>query len=105
MSVTQVSPPRRKRRGRRALIVLLVIVIVLVAGFFIADYFAKKYATGYVRDQVASSLGLPSTAPVTVDLGGTLAEFGGQLFCQGDHISTGPAHAALLICPDMNVEI
>ncbi|MDQ1546584.1 MAG: hypothetical protein QOH69_1488 [Actinomycetota bacterium] len=69
MSTTIVEAPRKKRRGRRALIVLLVIVLVLVAGFFVGDYFAKKYATDYVRDQVASSLGLPSTTPVTVDLG------------------------------------
>ena len=69
MSATVAEAPRKKHRGRRALIVLLVVVVVLVAGFFVGDYFAKKYATGYVRDQVASALGLPSTAPVTVDLG------------------------------------
>jgi hypothetical protein len=69
MSTTVVELPRKRHRGRRALIVLLVIVVVLVAGFFVADYFAKKYATGYVRDRIASSLGLPSTAPVAVNLG------------------------------------
>jgi len=69
MSTTIVEVPRKKNRGRRPLIVLLVVVIVLIAGFFVADYFAKKYAESYVRDQIASSLGLPSTAPVTVDLG------------------------------------
>jgi hypothetical protein len=69
MSTTVAEVPRKKPRGRRALIVLLVIVVVLVAGFFVGDYFAKKYATAYVRDQVASSLGLPSSTPVTVDLG------------------------------------
>jgi hypothetical protein len=69
MSTKPVEILRRKHRGRRALIVVLVIVVVLVAGFFVGDYFAKKYATSYVRDQVASSLGLPSSTPVTVDLG------------------------------------
>jgi hypothetical protein len=69
MSTTIVEVPNKKHRGRRALIVSLVIVVVLVAGFFVGDYFAKKYATAYVRDQVTSSLGLPSSAPVTVDLG------------------------------------
>jgi hypothetical protein len=69
MSTLVSEAPRRKHRGRRALVILLVIVVILVAGFFVADYFAKKYATDYVRTQVASSLGLPSTAPVTVDLG------------------------------------
>jgi hypothetical protein len=69
MSTAVVEVPRKKRRARRALVVGLVIVVVLVAGFFVADYYAKRYATAYVRDQVASSLGLPSAAPVTVDLG------------------------------------
>lgn len=69
MSITVAEVPRKKHRGRRALIVLLVIVVVFVAGFLVGDYFAKKYATDYVRAQVASSLGLPSTTPVTVDLG------------------------------------
>jgi hypothetical protein len=66
---TVVEVPRTRHRGRNALIVIVVIVLVLVAAFFVGDYFAKKYATNYVRDQIASSLGLPSTAPVTVDLG------------------------------------
>jgi hypothetical protein len=69
MTTEVIGVPRKKHRGRRALTILLIVVIVLVAGFFVADYFAKKYATDYVRSQVASSLGLPSTAPVTVDLG------------------------------------
>lgn len=66
---TVVEVPRTRHRGRNALIVIVVLVLVLVAAFFVGDYFAKKYATNYVRDQIASSLGLPSTAPVTVDLG------------------------------------
>ena len=64
-----IEVPRKKHRGRRALIAILIIVVLLVAAFFVADYFAKKYATDYVRTQIASSLGLPSTAPVTVNLG------------------------------------
>jgi hypothetical protein len=69
MTTQDVGVPRKKYRGRRALVILLVIVVVLVAGFFVADYFAKKFATDYVRTQIASALGLPSSAPVTVDLG------------------------------------
>jgi hypothetical protein len=69
MSTTVAEAPRKKHRGRRALIVVLVVLVVLIASFFVGDYFAKKYATDYIRDQVASSLGLPSTTPVTVDLG------------------------------------
>ena len=66
---TVVEVPRRKHRGRNALITLIIIVVVLVALFFVGDFFAKKYATDYVRLQIASSLGLPSTAPVKVSLG------------------------------------
>jgi LmeA-like phospholipid-binding len=69
VTTTVAEVPPRRHRGRRALVVLLVVVIVLVMGFFVADYFVKKYATNYVRDQIASSLGLSSTAPVSVDLG------------------------------------
>jgi hypothetical protein len=69
MTTRVVEVPRKRHRGRNALIAILVIVALLVAAFFVADYFAKKYATDYVRTQIASSLGLPSTAPVTVDLG------------------------------------
>ncbi|HEX4442682.1 MAG TPA: LmeA family phospholipid-binding protein [Galbitalea sp.] len=66
---TVVEVPRRKHRGRRALIALLVVVLVLLVGFFVADYFAKKAATAYVQQQVATALDLSSTAPVAVDLG------------------------------------
>jgi len=61
--------PRSKHRGRRALIALLVVVVLLIGAFFAGDYFVKAYATNYVREQVAASLGLRTTAPVTVDLG------------------------------------
>ena len=61
--------PRKKHRGRRALIALLVVVVVLVVGFFVADYFAKRAATAYVQQQVATALDLSSTTPVAVDLG------------------------------------
>ena len=88
MTTQVVGVPRRKHRGRRALVILLVIVVVLVAGFLVADYFAKKFATDYVRTQIASSLGLPSTAPVTVDLGS------GSILLQAaagsiDHVNVG----------------
>lgn len=69
MATTVVEVPRRTHRGRRALIVILVITVVLVALFVVGDYVVKQYATGYVREKIASSLGLPSVAPVTVDLG------------------------------------
>jgi LmeA-like phospholipid-binding len=69
MSTTVVEVPRRKHRGRNALVILLVVVLVLVAAFFVGDYFARKYATNYVRQQVATALDLPSTAPVSVNLG------------------------------------
>ena len=69
MSTTVVTAPRRRHRGRRALIALLVIVVLLVVAFFVGDYLARKFATSYVRDQVATALDLPSTAPVSVQFG------------------------------------
>ena len=45
MTTSVAGTPRKKHRLRTALIVLLVIVLVLVVGFFVGDYFAKKYAT------------------------------------------------------------
>ncbi|HEX4058555.1 MAG TPA: DUF2993 domain-containing protein [Galbitalea sp.] len=68
MSSVAVAP-RKKHRGRNALIAFVIVVVLLVAAFFVADYFAKKYATSYVQQQVATALDLPSTAPVHVDLG------------------------------------
>jgi hypothetical protein len=69
MPSTVVEVPRNKRRGRRALIAFLVVVVVLVALFFVADYVAKKIATSYVQQQVATALDLPVTASVTANLG------------------------------------
>jgi hypothetical protein len=68
-TTTVIEVPPKKRRGRRALIAILVVVVVLVALFFVADFVARQFATNYVRQQVASSLGLASDAPVAVDLG------------------------------------
>lgn len=69
MSTIVVETPRRKHRGRRALIAIIVVIVLLVVAFFTADYFAKQYATSYVQKQVATALGLSSTAPVDVSLG------------------------------------
>jgi hypothetical protein len=69
MTTLIVEVPPKKHRGRRALIAILVVVAVLVALFLVADALAKQYAADYVRKQVASSLGLPSDAPVSVDFG------------------------------------
>jgi hypothetical protein len=69
MSSTDVTLPRRRHRGRRALAAFIVIVVVLVALFFVADYVAKRLTTDYIQQQVATALGLSSTAPVSVNLG------------------------------------
>ena len=68
-SPSQAPSPRRRHRGRNALIAIIVIVALLIVAFFVGDYFAKQYATNYVKQQVATALGLSSTAPVKVDLG------------------------------------
>lgn len=69
VSPTVVVVPRKNHRGRHALVALLVVVVLLVAAFFVGDYFAKQYAASYVQQKVATALDLPSTAPVTVNLG------------------------------------
>jgi hypothetical protein len=71
MSTVQlVEPKRRKRhRGLVALIVIVVILALLVVGFIVGDRYARTYATNYVREKVATAVGLKSTAPVHVSLG------------------------------------
>jgi hypothetical protein len=61
--------PRTRHRGVVALIVIVIVLILIAVGLVAADNYAKSYATGYVRDKVASALGLKSTAPVHVGLG------------------------------------
>ena len=63
------QPVARKRHPVRRLVIAIVVIVVLVAAFFVGDAIARSYATNYIREQVASSLGLSSDAPVTADLG------------------------------------
>jgi hypothetical protein len=62
------STPKRRHPVRRVVIAIIVVVVLVIA-FFVADAFARSYATNYVREQVASSLGLSSDAPVSANLG------------------------------------
>ncbi len=59
----------RPGRRRRRLTTWLVVLVVVIALFVAADFAARAYATGYIRQQVATALGLPSDDPVKVDLG------------------------------------
>jgi LmeA-like phospholipid-binding len=66
----QDANARRKRhRGRNFVIGLIIVIVLLIAAFFIVDRVVRDYAEGQVKQEVASSLGLPSTKPVAVDLG------------------------------------
>lgn len=68
--VIETAPPKKKRRrGIVAVVVIVVVVILLVVGFFVADAYAKQYATGYVRDRIIEVLKLDPATPVDVDLG------------------------------------
>ncbi len=49
---------------------IAIVVVVLLVGFFVADAAAKSYARDQIRTQLASALGLDSSANVGVDLGG-----------------------------------
>jgi hypothetical protein len=70
-SVVEVQPaqPRKRHRGLVALIVIVVVLALLAVAFVVGDRYARSYATNYVREKVATAVGLKSTAPVHVELG------------------------------------
>jgi hypothetical protein len=51
-------------------VTVAVVLVVLIVGFFVVDAAAKAYARDQIRTQLASALGLPSSANLGVDLGG-----------------------------------
>ena len=61
--------PRSKHRGRNFVIGLVIVIVLLIAAFFIVDRIVRAYAEGQIKDQVATAFDLPSTDPVSVDLG------------------------------------
>lgn len=67
--VIETAAPKKKRRWWVLILVLAIVAVLLVVGFFIADAFAKQFATGYVRDRIVAVLNLDPKTPVDVDLG------------------------------------
>lgn len=67
--VVEVAAPRKRHR-LRLVIILLAVLVLLVVAFLVADGAAKRYATGYVKDNIVEVLQLPPGTPVDVDLGG-----------------------------------
>lgn len=63
------APKRRRRRWIGVLIGLVILAALLVVGFFVADRFARQYATDYVRDRIVEVLKIDPATPVEVDLG------------------------------------
>jgi uncharacterized protein YpmS len=61
--------PRSKHRGRNIAIGVVIAIVLLIAAFFIVDRVVRSYAEGQIKDQVATAFDLPSTDPVSVDLG------------------------------------
>lgn len=59
-----------RRRRIRPFVVIGIVLVVLIAGFFVADAAAKAYAQQQIRTQLASALGLDSSAGIGVDVGG-----------------------------------
>ena len=66
--VTVPVAPRRKRRVW-PFVVLAIVVVALLVGARIADGAAKSYARDRIRTQLVSSLGLPASTDVLVDVG------------------------------------
>ncbi len=60
----------KKRHRVRTIIILVAVLAVLVVAFFVADGFAKRFATDYVKDSIVSVLHIDPKTPVKVDLGG-----------------------------------
>ncbi len=59
----------RKRRRWGWIVALIVVVALLIAAFFVADALARRFASGYVRDQIIQAVHLDPATPVDVDLG------------------------------------
>lgn len=68
--VVEVPAPKRKRRRWIGVVIALVVLaVLLIVGFFVADHFARQYATGYVRDRIVEVLKIDPATPVDVELG------------------------------------
>ncbi|HWM34473.1 MAG TPA: DUF2993 domain-containing protein [Pseudolysinimonas sp.] len=70
--VVVVDAPKKKRKRWPFVVggVVLLLVILGIVGFFVADNYAKNYATGYIKQRIVAVLGLPEDAPVDVKIGG-----------------------------------
>ncbi len=68
LQLPAAQPPRKRRRWGW-IVALIVVVALLIAAFFVADALARRYATGYVRDQIIQAMNLDPATPVDVDLG------------------------------------
>lgn len=67
--VVEVPAPKKRRHPVRLVVILLIVLVLLVVAFFVAEGFAKRYATGYVKDSIITVLKLDPKTPVDVDLG------------------------------------
>lgn len=98
-----LPPVRPKRRWVGMTIALLVFVGLVIATLVIGEKLGRDFATGLVRSQISSALGLPSDDGVTVDLGsGSLiaqAVSGGLDGVQitADDVPVGAATAAVTL--------
>ncbi|MBH0055165.1 DUF2993 domain-containing protein [Salinibacterium sp. SWN139] len=65
------APAAKPRRRRRWIwwVVLAVVAIILITGVILVETVGRTFATNLVRDEIASSLNLETTAGVAVDLG------------------------------------
>ena len=73
MTTEPLIAPKAARVHRRRVwpfVTIAVVLVVLIAGFFIADAAAKSYAQDRIKQELVSSLGLPSGTEVDVKVGG-----------------------------------
>jgi hypothetical protein len=69
----QPQPQRQPNKGRRLIgwgIALGVLVVLLVVGYVVGEAAARSYATGLVRDELATAFDLDAGHPMDIDFGG-----------------------------------
>ncbi len=64
------APPRRRRRGRTLTIVLVIVVVLLVVLAVAAEFAARSYATGYIRDRVTQIFAIDDPSSLEIGIGG-----------------------------------
>lgn len=70
--VIDIAPQAKVKKRRRwmgPLIALVIVIVVLLIAFFVGDALLRQYATGLVREKIATALKLDPDSEIDVNLG------------------------------------